>query len=182
MATGVAAMPSDLQRLQDEFSAALAGLSATQTQATPAAHPEKWSIQQIVEHLLQTYRATITAIQVRLDKRTPTRAAPTLQQRVGQFLVIDLGRFPRGRPAPAAVSPSLPSSLRSGEELVSHLSRELAELETVAAAGERLFANRRAVSHMILGPLSLPQWRRFHLIHGRHHMRQIKAIRRDHRI
>jgi hypothetical protein len=33
-----------------------------------------------------------------------------------------------------------------------------------------------------LGPLGAGQWRRFHLSHGRHHIRQILAIRRAHGI
>ena len=173
-------MHKDLERLQQALAASLAGLSSAQTQATPAAHPEKWSIQQIVEHLLHTYRATIPAIQTRIDKRSVTRATPSLQQRIGQFFLIDLGRFPAGRAAPAAVSPSLPSTLRSGDELAERAGKDLAELDAVTTAGERLFGRRRAASHMILGPLSMQQWRRFQLIHGLHHVQQIKAIRRDH--
>ncbi len=48
------------------------------------------------------------------------------------------------------------------------------------AIAEQLFGSRRrSVRHMILGPLSLAQWRRFHLVHGRHHIRQIAAIRAE---
>jgi hypothetical protein len=30
----------------------------------------------------------------------------------------------------------------------------------------------------VLGPLSVDQWRRFQLIHGEHHLRQIISIRK----
>ena len=173
-------MHEDLLRLDTEVTKALHGLDVRTTQATPSVHPDKWSIQQIVEHLLNTYRGSIPVIQARLDKGSRTRAKPTFRQRMGQFFIITLGRFPSGRVAPAAVAPSLPTTVRSGAELAERVSTELRKLDDVTAQGEHLFGNRRAVSHIILGPLSMHQWRRFHLIHGLHHVKQIDAIRREH--
>jgi hypothetical protein len=172
-------MDKDLGRLEVELWAALAGLDAGQTQATPNDHPEKWSIQEIVEHLLLTYRGSITGIQGRIEKGSVTRTKPTGRQRLSQFVVIKLGCFPAGRPAPAAVSPSLPASLRNGEQLSAQVHGALAEFDRVTAEAEQLFGGRRAVSHILFGPLSMRQWRRFHLVHGLHHVKQIKAIRRD---
>jgi hypothetical protein len=172
-------MDKDLARLEAELTAALAGLDAGQTQATPNDGPEKWSIQEIVEHLLLTYRGSIPAVQGRIDKGSATRTKPTLRQRMAQFVIIKLGHFPSGRAAPAAVSPSLPAKLRSGEELSAQVRGALAEFDRVTAEGERLFGGRRAATHILLGPLSMRQWRRFHLVHGLHHVKQIKAIRRD---
>jgi len=175
-------MHEDLLRLDTEVTKALHGLDVRTTQATPSVHPDKWSIQQIVEHLLNTYRGSIPAIYARVDKRSATRSKPTFRQRVGQFFIITLGRFPNGRVAPAAVSPSLPTTVQSGDELAARVSAELRKLDEVTARGDHLFGDRRAVSHIILGPLSMQQWRRFHLIHGLHHIKQIRAIRRDHSI
>ena len=175
-------MHDDLRRLDTEVTRVLQGLDARNTQATPFSHPDKWSIQQIVEHLLSTYRGSIPAIHARVDKRSATRAKPTLRQRFGQFMIIKLGRFPNGRVAPAAVSPTLPTTVQSGDELAAKVSAELRKLDEVTARGEHLFGERRAVSHIILGPLSMRQWRRFHLIHGLHHIKQIQAIRREHSI
>jgi hypothetical protein len=174
-------MYEDLRKLDAEVNAALRGLSARQTQATPLADPNKWSIQQIIEHLLATYLGSIPAIQARIDKGSATRAVPTMRQRLGQFTTITLGFFPRGRPAPAAVSPALPTTSRTGDDLAARISVELIKLDLATAQGERIFAGRRAVSHIILGPLSMQQWRRFHLVHGLHHLKQIRTIRRDHR-
>ena len=103
-----------------------------------------------------------------------------MQQRAGQFLLITLGRFPPGRQAPAAVSPSLPAALRSGDDLAQRIHTEMLNLDRIMAEAEGMFGKRRAASHMILGPLSMEQWRRFHLIHGRHHLKQIIAIRKEH--
>lgn len=175
-------MHEDLRSLNTEVTKALRGIDSRNTQATPLAHPDKWSIQQIVEHLLSTYRGSIPAISARVEKRSATRAKPNFRQRIAQFLIIQLGRFPKGRLAPAAVSPSLPITVQSGDELAAKVSTELKKLDEVTARGEHLFGDRRAVAHIILGPLSMQQWRRFHLIHGRHHLKQIRNIRQDHAI
>jgi hypothetical protein len=173
-------MHEDLHRLETEVTKALAGLDPSQAQAAPLEVPGKWSIQQIVEHLLSTYRASIVALEARIEKRSGTRAKPSLRQRVGQFLIISLGQFPYGRAAPAEVTPSTPSTIRGGDDLAQRVSVELAKIDQLTARGEHLFSDRRAVSHLILGPLSMRQWRRFHLIHGLHHLKQIRAIRREH--
>ncbi len=175
-------MHVDLQKLETEVTKALRGLDARTTQATPYARPDKWSIQQIIEHLLNTYRGSIPAIHARVDKRSATRAKPTVRQRIGQFFIITLGRFPNGRVAPVAVAPTLPTTVQTGDELAARVSAELRKLDEVTARGEHLFGDRRAVAHIILGPLSMHQWRRFHLIHGLHHLKQVAAIRREHSI
>jgi len=33
------------------------------------------------------------------------------------------------------------------------------------------------MDHPVLGPLTAQQWRKFHWVHGRHHVRQIRAMR-----
>jgi hypothetical protein len=173
-------MKAALESIRAEMTMALAGLDATQTQATPAQHPEKWSIQQIAEHLLQTYRATAPVLRERIEKCTPTRATPSLQQKIGQFLIINLGRFPNGRRAPDIVTPGRLTTLKTGAELSNEFEALLSELDALVTQGEILFGTRRAASHIILGPLSMVQWCGFHRTHARHHIKQIRAIRRDH--
>ena len=65
-------MNNDLQQLQRVITYSLRGLDSAQTQLRPAEQGNRWSIQQIIEHLLLTYSATETAINARLAKRTPT--------------------------------------------------------------------------------------------------------------
>ena len=168
-----------LERLESELATVLHGLDARQAQLTPKLHPEKWNIQQIVEHLLLTYRSTAVLLQTRIDKGSPTKARPMPQQRAAQFLVITLGHFPPGRLSPPEVSPTLPASLRNGEELTRRVHDDLVGMDYAACAAEALFGTGRCASHMALGPLTIPQWRQFHLIHGQHHVRQIRRIRQN---
>ena len=176
-------MNSDLQHLERELAHCLRGLDATQTQLHPPSRPNKWSIQQIVEHLLLSYSGTETAINARLAKRTPTRAKPTLLQHCGQYTLIRLGYFPTGRKAPPLVTPSPTTHPLSGEALTHAIAEHLARLNLLLTEAESLFgATNRCASHMVLGPLSVNQWSRFQLIHGEHHIKQILAIRHAHHL
>lgn len=163
--------------LESEITTALAGLDSHQTQATPSAHPEKWSIQQIADHLLKTYASTIPLLRGRVDKQTPTRTRATLLQRFTQTLVLTFGRFPHGRRSPDSVAPSASPTPLSGFELAEKFRAHFAELDAVATLAQALFGKQRCATHQVLGPLSIHQWCTFHLIHGRHHINQIREIR-----
>lgn len=171
-------MNDPLEMLAREIQATVSGLNAVQTQASPPDQPRKWSIQQIIQHLNLSYETTAQVLKVRIEKERPTQAAPTLVQRAAQFAIINLGRFPKGREAPAAVTPALVDLVYTGDELARRAKAHLEEISRLAARGEELFGTRRAASHLVLGPLSMAQWRTFHLVHGRHHFRQIVQIRR----
>jgi Protein of unknown function (DUF1569) len=175
-------MNSTLLQLQGEIASSLRGLDATQTQLHPRS-PDKWSIQQIIEHLLLTYSSTETVINTRLEKRTPTRAKPTLTHRVFCHAVTRWGYFPTGRAAPPLVSPQPTTHPLSGVDLTHAAAEHLAHLDQLLAEAETLFGpNSRCATHAVIGPLTTNQWRRFHLVHGEHHLKQIAAIRKTHNL
>jgi hypothetical protein len=175
-------MNSDLERLHRAIAYSLRGLDAEGTQLRPVGRPGRWSIQQVVEHLLLTYSATEMAMDTRLEKGNPTRAKPNPLQHFVQFTLVRLGYFPRGRKAPAMVMPGETETPLSGDELVRAMDEHLERLDGLFTEGEKAFGAGRSVSHVVLGPMSMAQWRRFHLIHGEHHVRQILAIRKAHRV
>src|SRR3981189_1630377 len=98
-------MNSTLHQLQRDIADSLHSLDATQTQLHPPSRPNKWSIQQIIEHLLLTYSSNETAINPPLTERPPTRARPNLTHRPFPFAVTRCAHFPTGRLAPAIVTP-----------------------------------------------------------------------------
>ena len=167
-----------LEALRTEVTATISGLSARATQQAFRDAPASWSIQQIVEHLLLTYEAAATQLQTRIDRGSPTRVPVTLRQLLTQGTMLGLGIYPSGRQATPAVTPSRPATLRAGADLAQRIGAALEELDALLAKGEELFGAAPAVSHPVLGPLSMQQWRRFLQVHGRHHMRQIRAILR----
>ena len=182
--TWVLPMDPTLQQLQSELARGLKGLDAAKTQLRPPSRqPDKWNIQQIIEHLLLTYAGTERALEARIDKRTPTRTKPNLTQSFSQYTVLRLGYFPAGRKAPPLVTPAASAQPLSGEELSQSVSEHLSRLDQRCVEAGKLFGEtERSVTHMILGPLSIQQWRKFQLVHGEHHLKQIVAIRKAHRI
>lgn len=172
-------MHNDLHKLERELLQSLAGLNASQTQATPTARPEAWNIQQIVEHLVLTYKGNAAEIESRIAKGRPVKTKSSLRQRVGQFVLITLGRFPNGFEAPKPLAPSRMAPVKSGPELAERVAGALLKLDQAADAAEKMFGSKRSVTHFRLGPLSMAQWRRFHRVHGLHHVRQIETIRRE---
>jgi hypothetical protein len=176
-------MANDLKRLLSELERSLAGLTEQQTQLRPRLDSRRWHIQQIVAHLLLTYALTLTAMDTQIAKATRTRARLSFEQRLWQFVVLRLGWLPRRRKAPAITTPDPEAAPLGGEALSAAAAAAITAMDARIEAAKQLFGNhRRSVRHLILGPLSLAQWRRFHLVHGRHHMRQIAAIRAEHRI
>jgi hypothetical protein len=176
-------MNSTLHQLQRDIADSLHSLDATQTQLQPPTRPHKWSIQQIIEHLLLTYSSTESAISSRLAKRTPTHARPTLTHRVFQFGVTRCQYFPIGRVAPPAVTPQPTMHPLSGEDLTQATARQLADLDLLFDEAETLFGPAcQCASHTVLGPLNIGQWRKFHLVHGEHHLKQIAAVRKAHNL
>jgi hypothetical protein len=169
-----------LEELWSEISASLDGLSAEHTQLRPPCFSEKWSIQQIMEHLLLTYESSCGVVLVRVKKRTPTKGAPSILKRLSQCAVLQWGYFPNGRVAPKMVTPPTDSKALTGELLAIRAKELLAQFDSLTMEAERLFGRKRSISHGVLGPLSVSQWRRFQLRHGRHHLHQIWAIRSAH--
>jgi len=91
------------------------------------------------------------------------------------FALVNLGFFPEGRQAPKHVVPTGELDLRAVLEAVA---RDLNRLDLAATkTRERFGGSRKVVDHPILGAFSVDQWLKFHLVHTRHHEKQIRARR-----
>ena len=169
-------MNATIRQLQDSLTRTIEGLSVDKTQVCA---PAKWNIQQIVGHLLLTYDATTSVVADRIAKGRPTLTKPSFAQHCGRLLILRAGYFPPGRQAPAPVVPPHQEAPLAGDQLATKVAEHLESMDTHLSEAERLFGSkRRSVSHIVLGPLSPEQWRRFHLVHGLHHLQQIEVIRR----
>lgn len=168
-----------LEELQEMLCRSVRDLSAVDTQLRPRSKSAAWSIQQIVGHLLLTYSSTGDILRERRSKGTPTKKPVTLKQKLMQFGVVQMGYFPRGRKAPLMVQPESNVEPHSGAELASTIESDIASLSKLIDACEQTLGRGRAVTHAVMGPMSMQQWRKFQLVHGRHHVRQILAIRAE---
>jgi hypothetical protein len=168
-------MHPDVQRAFDDISSAIEGMNAPALER----HPEgKWSTAQILEHLLLSFRTSGRRLEKALQERRTLAEPDTFGQRFGAFVVVGLGYFPTGRPAPEYVTPK---GLPAGEVLDA-VKAALAEFDALAARCADAFGEDVKVSnHPILGAFSIRQWRRFHRVHTRHHMKQVAKLRADDR-
>jgi hypothetical protein len=170
-------MNAELQRICDSYQAELIKVDPPTAQRHPANDPQRWSIQQIVEHLLLTYQGTSAALKKRLAKGTATRVRPTARQVLRRTMILGFRHMPNGVKAPEAVIPE-PGKYPDccGMELVSRMKEGLAAMDSLLAEGEKRFGNSRFQQHFTFGPLTVKEWRRFHAVHSAHHLRQIHRI------
>jgi hypothetical protein len=164
-------MDSHLQRLHNAITTATGDLTLEQLER----HPEgKWSTGEIMEHLHHTYTGTAKGMQLCLDGGQPRARTRTLKEFFQVFLVLEAGYFPEGRTAPERTRPrGLPA-----QEIRQEIARNIAGMDDLIAQCEVRFGKRTLVlDHPILGPLTCTQWRKFHWVHGRHHVKQILKLR-----
>jgi len=161
-------MEAGLKRLSAELEAAIDGASAEALQNAPAG---KWNSAQILEHLFLTYQNTNRAIAKCVDGDAPIATTPTIKHRLKCMIVTGLGYFPEGAKAPERAMPR-------GMPLEEIRGTIQAEIQKMAAGLDycqhRFGAQTKIIDHPILGPLTANEWRKFHLVHARHHARQIR--------
>jgi DinB superfamily len=165
-------MDPHLEKLQVELLSALAGVSPERLNWHP---PGKWSTNEVIEHLYLTYTATTKGFSRVVEAGKPKVTSSTWRQRAASLLVLGIGHLPSGRTAPPmAVPRGLPAEKVRGE-----IAAKIAEMDAMLSACETKFGARtKVLDHVILGPLTIAQWRKFHLVHGRHHIRQLHGLRK----
>ena len=133
----------------------------------------KWSIANIVEHLARAFEATHKGLRRRLADESPPLPPASLRQRLFTLVVVELGQIPNGRKAPEL---TLPAGI-SGASALQKFRENLALMDVTIGECAGRFGREKIGSHPLLGPFSADQWRRFHWVHTRHHVRQILALR-----
>ncbi len=160
-----------LERIRERLSAVTRGMTTEDL----SRHPEgKWSSAEVLEHLSLTYEGTARGFQKCLDAGAPIARRPSLRDRIVVTLVITVGFLPGGRQAPEGTRPMG----RRPAEALPTLLQNLATMDGLITRCEERFGNGRLMDHPILGPLSAAEWRKFHWVHARHHVKQIQRLRR----
>jgi hypothetical protein len=164
-------MDAYLQRLQQAIATTTRDMSAEDL----LRHPEgKWSTAEVLEHLYLTYTGTTKAFERCLHAGEPQARTPMLKDRVRTFVVTGLGHLPEGRKSPKH---ALPRGM-AVEEVVRDIGPRISAMDDQIAKCEARFGKRtRVLDHPILGPLTGRRWRKFHWVHGQHHLKQIHKLR-----
>ncbi len=169
-----------LQHVFDSYRADLAGKPADWCQLHPLQDERLWSAQELIEHLVLTCRSSSRVLQKRLQRSQPTGDHSTPVQWLLQLLMLSFGRMPRGAPAPIFARPDqLHWPPMNGAELTELLRQEIDQMDSLIDQCRHRFGLQRVASHFVLGPLRPDQWRRFHVIHIRHHLDQLRRIEKS---
>jgi hypothetical protein len=133
--------------------------------------PGQWTSAQIVEHLALGLNLSAATFQARRNHAPMSRRARTPAEQIATFFIFGLRWFPPRRKAPERTTPA---------ELISRANAEahfLAGIDAWDQVDRALLPARRAdlfVKHPRMGDLTVEEWMRFHVIHARHHARQIR--------
>ncbi len=164
-------MDPRLAKLRREIASSIAGLSPGElTRSVPG----KWCSAEILEHLYLTYTGTAKGFSRLLEAGKSLATRATWKQRARSLVVTQIGYMPTGRKAPAL---ALPRGI-SPEKVTSEILAAISHMDELMTLCARKFGTRsKVLDHPILGPLSIDQWRKFHLVHGLHHVKQIRRLR-----
>jgi uncharacterized protein DUF1569 len=164
-------MDSRLEKLKENLESAVEGMSGEQCSWHPSG---KWSAAEVLEHLYLTYTGTIKGFERVLASGKPLASRASMGQRVLTLVVVGLGHLPAGREAPAFVQPKgLPP-----EKVRNEIGEKIVAMDAIIAQCEARFGPWvNLLDHPFLGPLTATQWRKLHLVHGQHHLKQLLRLR-----
>lgn len=166
-------MDSRLEKLKQALESAVDGMSGEQL----LRHPEnKWCAAEVLEHLYLTYTGTIRGFQKLLEAGKPLATEGRWRFRWNTFVVVGLGYLPAGRKAPSV---TLPKGL-PWQKVKRELGEKIVAMDAIIAECEGRLGHRvPLLNHPLLGPLTATQWRKFHLVHGLHHRKQLLRLLED---
>ena len=163
-------MDSNLAQLHSILASAINGMTPEQL----TRHPEgKWSPGEILEHLNLTYSGTIKGLERCLQSGTTSASLDRSSKRLQRLILIGAGYFPRGRKSPPRVAPRGTPAEQVAKEILDNVAR----MDRVIQECEIRFGRSPVADHPVLGPLTSAEWRKFHLVHGKHHAKQLRRLR-----
>lgn len=131
----------------------------------------KWTPAQIVEHLALGLALTAETFHARKNHPPMKRRPRTPAEQIAKLFIFGFRWFPPGRKSPERTTPPANIDRRAAE---AHF---LAAVEAWDQVDRALLPERRAdlfVKHPRMGDLNVEEWMRFHLVHARHHAKQIR--------
>lgn len=169
-------MHNKFESVESSYDKTLAGLSAIQAQMHPDDDPNQWCAQDLIEHLILTFRSTANVLEDRLQKGRPTEATRTPEHEERWRATIMAGRLPLAKASEPVRPGQLQMSELSGPKLASWFRGELEKMDGMLDWCAEKFGPGPMASHFAFGPLSADQWREFHVVHIRHHLAQLSRI------
>jgi Protein of unknown function (DUF1569) len=171
-------MHAVFERVVSQIANEVGGLDAETTQLHPKGLEYKWSAQQVIEHLFLGYRLTSETLETRLAKqRLSHYRKRTYVEWSLQLMILSFGKLPQGVPALEETMPTPGQfAAMNGQQMCDLVRQEIEAMDTLLDACRRTYGMERVATHPLLGPLRVDQWRRFHVVHGLHHLAQLRSV------
>ena len=171
-------MHAVLKSAFDDMSEELAHFDATSANVHPRGLLHCWTVRQVVEHLVLSMDATCKELEQRLEKgRVQRRVQRTRAEWALQLMVLSMGHMPRGVPAIPETVPATEEGTVGVRDLVAQLEAAIEKMDATFDQARQMFGMERVGRHFLLGPLRVDQWRRYHVLHLRHHLKQVADVR-----
>lgn len=161
-----------------DFAAELGSFDATSASVHPCGRPHCWSVHQIVEHLVLSMESTLMTLEERLAKGRPERNVHRSRTEWAlQLMILSAGHMPQGVGAPHQTTPQENLPTVGVRELTERLETAIESLDATLDKCRQRFGMERVGRHFLLGPLRMDQWRRYHVLHMQHHLKQVGELR-----
>jgi uncharacterized protein DUF1569 len=156
------------EKLREAITTTIEGLTEEQLGRHPAG---KWDSASILEHLALTYGGTARVMDKCVREGRPLATSATVRHRAAQLLVLGFSYIPGGRKAPERVVPTGIGSKEAIDLIFVNLEKMD---ESLRKCEERFGSKQKIADHPVLGPIPISGWRKFHLAHTLHHMKQVR--------
>lgn len=164
-------MSPDLEQIRREAERVTRAFSQHHWHRAPQG---KWSCAQILEHLRLSYAATTLGVQKVMFGGEPLPSKPTVQEKLRIFAVTGLGYLLPGRKSPKNLTP------KAALDSLPPFNDALVAMDATLADAEKRFGSKvQLLDHPFIGPLNVQQWRRFHRVHTRKHLKQMSRRARE---
>lgn len=158
-----------LERLVPMILGPLDGLNGSDWHRAPS---KKWTVCQILDHLAMSVDIVAGAFERRID-RPPMERRATPHQTIVRHLLLGVGRIPTGIESPESV---VPNEQPDADLVMARFRMGVERHATLVNTWPMQRQLEVFVRHPLAGDLNLPEWVRFHYVHGKHHALQIETL------
>lgn len=153
---------------------AIESLTMEEAQVSPPPGQAQWSAQQVIEHLILTYKLTSGTVGKHLKSGRAASKGRNPLLSILRLQAIGLGRMPRGVPAIHALRPDHVTPM-DGPALRERFLAAAEEMDLQLVAARKKFGIQPCGEHPFYGGLRVDEWRRYHSIHAQHHRKQLEG-------
>jgi Protein of unknown function (DUF1569) len=155
----------------------IAALSKDEAQTPPLPGQGRWCAQQILEHLMLSYKQTSESVSRQLKSGRVPKNRRNLLEFLLRLQTIGLGYIPDGVPSIRALRPTQ-FTPADGAAIAARFLDAAEEMDRLLVAARKKFGIQACGEHPFFGVMRVDEWRRYHALHAKHHKKQLgSAIR-----